>query len=232
MRFSKEQGLKIVRAAPLFADLPPDQIDHVLRMLRLKTVANDQLIFLKGDACDGAYIVVDGRVRIVAQTREGKEVVLNLIRPMDCFGELAVLDGSTRTASAYAQGDTVLAVISRYDFHELLRVSPDFSLGVLRTLSVRFRLLNEMLEATMLQSLSQRLAHTLLSLATKDGILTSNSTHPVLFISQSDLALLVGASRVSVNKHLQVWRSNGALEIGRGSITIIDTEHLLNVLRA
>ncbi|MDJ0919863.1 MAG: Crp/Fnr family transcriptional regulator [Henriciella sp.] len=231
MRFSQEQGLNIARQAPLFADLRPDQIDHVTRMLRPRAVADDQLIFLKGDACDGVYVVVEGRVRIVAQTSDGKEVVLNLIRPMDCFGELAVLDGSPRTASAYAQGETVLAVISGYDFHELLRNSPDFSLGVLRTLSARFRLLNEMLEATMLHSLSQRLAHTLLSLVTKDGISTKNSAHPVLSISQSDLALLVGASRVSVNKHLQVWKSDGALDIGRGAITIIDTEHLLNVLR-
>lgn len=228
---SKTISKDVVHQTALFADLEPSTINHVVEKLRSVRFKNNQLIFLKNDPGDAMYIVAEGRVKIVAQTSNGREVVLNVIRPGECFGELALLDGSARSASAYADQKTHLLAFTRFDFYELLKTSPEFSLGVLRTLSSRFRLVNEMLEAKALRSLTQRLAQTVLSLVADDAVSYANRGQPTINISQSDLALLVGASRVSVNKHLQTWKAAGLIDLGRSRIEIRDTEAFLSLLR-
>lgn len=223
--------LEIVRQAPIFAGLSEADARTAAERMRVRRADANQVLFLKSDPGDALFVLVEGRVRMVAQTEEGRQVVLNLIRPLDCFGELSLLDGSPRNATAVAETDCVMLVMSRMDFFDLLRSSPEFSLGVLRMLSARFRLANDMLEAVTLHTLPQRLAQALLALVTHDGIARVQRGHTELTISQSDLALLVGASRVSVNKHLQNWKADGMIELGRSRILVRDTQGLVDLLK-
>lgn len=227
----QDERAQIVRSSTLFAGLPEAHVEIAARSLRPRKLQAKQSLFLKGDKGDSAYIVLTGQINIIAQSVTGREVVLNTIASGEYFGELALLDGAPRAASAVASLDTHLAVITRVDFRSLLMQSPEFSITVLRNLAQRFRKINERLEAVHLHSLSQRLAQALLTLAEEDPKHSQPQAKIILGISQSELATRVGASRVSVNKHLQKWQTAGILSTMRERIVLHDRERLTHALQ-
>lgn len=226
-----DERLRIVQESTLFSGLPDVHLETAVAGLRPRVLAVGQCLFFKGDIGDSAYIVLMGCVKIITQTVTGREVVLNTVYPGEYFGELALLDGARRVASAIAGVTSHLAVIDRAEFSALMARSPEFSAAILCNLAARFRKVSDMLEARHLQSLRQRLAQALLTLSEQEAVSLSGEDDIVLTVSQSELADLVGASRVSVNKHLQRWRANGTLTTLRGKIALHDRQGLLPALR-
>ena len=96
--------------------------------------SDGRVVFIRGDAGDKAYIVESGRIDIRENGR-----VLEAMQPGEIFGELALIDGAPRSASAVAVGPTRLIVIERERFFELLRDNADFALGVMRLMARRLR---------------------------------------------------------------------------------------------
>lgn len=96
--------------------------------------SDGRVVFIRGDAGDKAYIVESGRIDI----REGGRII-EAMRPGEIFGELALIDGEPRSASAVAVGPTRLIVLERDRFFALLRENEDFALGVMRLMARRLR---------------------------------------------------------------------------------------------
>src|SRR6266852_2819674 len=86
----------------LLRSLDPAERRGIMGYARNRRFATGETIFLKGSAGTGMMAVIAGQVRISAPSREGKEIVLNVIRPGEVFGEIALLDGGERTADATA----------------------------------------------------------------------------------------------------------------------------------
>jgi len=98
-------------------------------------------VFKEGDAADGAYVVLDGSVRIF-KTRNGHETTLALLRTGDIFGELALLDGKPRSASARAGDDGVtVRYIPPEEFHKM--VGDPFVLKLMTEMGRRLRAVDE-----------------------------------------------------------------------------------------
>ena len=96
-------------------------------------------IFSKGDKGDCLYGILSGRVRIYSNSAEGAEIMLNVLEPGDLFGEIALLDGSTRTASAAAMEQADLLRIHRAHFLPYVKANPDLILAMLTLLCQRLR---------------------------------------------------------------------------------------------
>lgn len=95
------------------------------------------VIFVKDDPADCAYVIVSGRVEIRETGR-----VLESIGPNEIFGEVGMIDGGSRSASAVAVGATEVRVIDRSTFDRLLRESPDFVMAIMRDMARRLRVMN------------------------------------------------------------------------------------------
>jgi CRP-like cAMP-binding protein len=104
---------------------------------RSKAFPHGAVIFIRGDSGDTAYRVVQGAVEI----REGGRA-LETIMPGGIFGEMAIIDNGTRSASAVAVGETVVEVIDRDAFHRLIRDEPGFAVHVMREMARRLRVVN------------------------------------------------------------------------------------------
>jgi len=124
---------------------------------------------MRGDPGDSLYAVVTGRVRISASGPGGKEVFLNIMEAGDAFGEIALLDGSPRTATATAMARTELMIVQRGPFFALLRTEPQLAAHLIQLLCRRVRWTAEMMEDSALLSVPARLAKRLLSLARLHG---------------------------------------------------------------
>jgi CRP/FNR family cyclic AMP-dependent transcriptional regulator len=217
----------IIERNMLFRGLPQKTIDRVAALATRRTYDEDEIIFMRGDAGDSLLGVVTGRVRISASRAGGKEVFLNIMEPGDAFGEIALLDGSPRTAGATAMAKTELMILQRDAFMGLLRSEPQLAEHLIQLLCKRVRWTAEQMEDSALLTVPAKLAKRLLSLASVHGRASPEGAR--LAISQEELAQFLGLSRQIVNQHLQAWRAKEWISLGRGSITLVDPKALATV---
>ena len=154
----------------LFRGLPAKTIDRVAALATRRSYDEGEIIFMRGDPGDSLCGVVTGRVRISASRAGGKEVFLNIMEPGDAFGEIALLDGSPRTATATAMSKTELTILQREAFFGLLRGEPQLAAHLIQ-LSVQAGALDGGADGGfgVARPCRPRLAKRLLSLASVHG---------------------------------------------------------------
>jgi CRP-like cAMP-binding protein len=179
------------------------------------------VIFHQGDPGGSLHIINSGRVKIVILSEEGQELLVAILGEGDLLGELALLDGHPRTATAVAVGDTSTYTLDQRGFTDFLAGHPQSTIAVAQSLARRLREADERLAESAFLSLSQRLGRQLLQLAGSHGREAAEGTVLDLPLSQRELAGLVGASRQSVNKLLSQWEQDGILRRRRRSITLV-----------
>lgn len=172
-----------------------------------------EVIFSVGEPGHAMMAIISGTVRIALPTVSGREVVLADLPAGEVFGEVALLDGSDRSASATARDDCELLVLERSHVLPILRERADVCLKLLTLLCARLRRSDERMADIGFSDLPARLAKTLLR-----G--TDAATGGRLNLSQSALADMVGSSRENVNRQLRDWRRRGIVETGIGWVAV------------
>jgi CRP/FNR family transcriptional regulator, cyclic AMP receptor protein len=215
--------VEILRSAAIFAELPDDVLARLAAHCFSRTYRRNQYLWYQGD--DGARLVVvaSGLVKVVLSSAQGGEVVLTTLGPGGMFGELAVLDGSPRSASVVAAEPTTVVLLSRATVLELLNRYPSVLDALLRSLGNLIRRLTEQAGDFVFLDLPGRVAKLLLHLAEAHG---AGSTVLDLGLSQSDLAAMVGATRPAVNRVLQNLASRGVITVDGQRIVLLDLAEL------
>jgi len=218
--------VSLLRNHPLFCELTPSMLERISTYVKRRSVAKGSTIFEKGDAGVGLIGVVSGSVRISVTSADGRDVVLNIIRPGEVFGEIALLDGRARTANATAMSDCELIVIERREFIPFLRSEPDVTLKLMEILCSRLRKTSEQVQDVTFLNLSTRLAKTLLRLTANAG---PSKPAGKVAITQREISQIVGRSRESTNKQLRAWAKRGWIRLERGSVTVMKADKLVEL---
>ena len=140
--FSTLEKTILLKSVSLFKEISAEDLSYVATIAEDMDAAAGTLIFHEGDYGDCLYIIIGGSVRIHKGTRE-----LAVLGRMQAFGEMAVLDGAPRSASATALEDTVLMKVSREQFLDVMCSSPEIMQGIVRLLLARLREADERLSA-------------------------------------------------------------------------------------
>lgn len=214
-------GRMVLQRSPLFRGLPPPSFERVAALATQRHYREGEVVCTQGEPGDALYAVVSGRVRIGTGTADGREIFLNIMEPGDTFGEIALLDGGTRTASAVAMTAAELVVLRREHLFALLQKEPQVALELLRLCGERLRWTSGLLEDAALLDAPARLAKRLLSLGLMHG--EQNGAGFTLRISQEDLARFLGVTRQAVNQQLQAWKAKGLLDLARGVVVVRST---------
>jgi CRP-like cAMP-binding protein len=210
--------LSLLRNHPLFSDLPPAVIAHLASYMKTRKVARGATIFAKGDPGTGLMGVLTGTVKVSVASADGKDIVLNVFREGEIFGEIALLDGRPRTADAVAMSDCELAMIERRDFVPFLKDRPDVTLKFIEILCSRLRRTSEQVQDVTFLNLPARLAKALLQLTNSaDG----NVPRQKIGITQRELSQMIGRSRESTNKQLRAWAKRGWIKLERGGLVVV-----------
>ena len=213
----------ILKMNPMFADLGADELQRISSLCHTQQLSVGEVLFQKGDAGDALFGVRRGQIRIETGASDGSRLTLNFMGPGELFGEVAVLDGQSRTADAMAGEPSELFVLRRADFLAFLEREPRVAIKIIQLLCQRIRWQSERMEESVLQPLPIRLARRLCALADDFG----SEVH----ISQEQLGIFVGAARESVNRQLQLWRKDGILDLQRGRILLQNMGKLSAVAR-
>ena len=203
----------------LFRELDKDALDQIAAYAKAREFRRGATIFSKGDPGYCLFAVVRGEVLVTTSSSEGKSAVLNQFEAGDIFGEIALLDGMSRTGDATALTDCCLLALERRDFIPLLKKTPEIAIKLLEIVSGRLRRTTEQVEELMFMDLRGRLAKTLLRL-------TESAPDRSAELSQSEISQRVGMSREMINRQLQVWVREGVIALGRRRLTVLRADTL------
>jgi CRP/FNR family transcriptional regulator, cyclic AMP receptor protein len=208
---------ELCRLHPFLAALTDAEVRELLRHAGIRRLAAEDTVFRKGDPGDGLYGILSGRVVVTVQSIEGRELILNMFGPGEFFGEIALLDGKGRTATAVAREPTELLFVGRADFLPFLRQHHEAAVRIIAFLCGRLRRTPDLVEDAAFLSVPTRLAKQLAALSSASTAPTS-----VILMSQEELAHTLGVSREVVSRQLAVWREAGVVEVGRGRVVVRD----------
>ncbi|TMB59601.1 MAG: Crp/Fnr family transcriptional regulator [Chloroflexi bacterium] len=215
-----------LRRYPLFAKLPDAELLQLAERTRIRSFKRGEMLFRKDDPGTHLYLVLAGAVKIALPSEFGQEALVAIMRGGDFFGELALFDGSPRSASATALEDTRAALLAREDFLSYLETHPASVRVVLDVLAKTIRRLSDRVEDLIFLDVPSRVAKYLLDLAQQDG-----GAKLELTLTQDELAAFIGASRVSVNRVLGDLERREIIEIRRRHIVVKDPAKLAKEIR-
>ncbi len=219
-------------AVPLFAGLDEADLDSLRRAVRPRRFRRGEVVFHLGDPGDALFVVSSGAIKITLPSEGGEEAILATLRPGDFFGELALLDGAPRSATAVALEPTETLVLPRERFRELVATQPAIRDALLAALARELRRLTVHVEELHFLDIAGRLAARLARLAAEQGRRSEDGTIRLdAPLTQSDLASMVGCTRQSVNKLLGLFVGDGLIALEREAIVVLDLDGLARASR-
>ena len=219
-------------AVPFFAGLDADALQRVAAGMRSRRFRRGEVIFHVGDPGDALFIIVSGEVKIWLPSEAGEEAILVRLQPGDVFGELALLDGAPRSATATALSAVETVVLPRDRFRELISNEPAVRDALLASLAMELRRLTTHVEELHFLDITGRLAACLVRLASDGGTtLPDGAVRLRTSLTQGDLAAMVGSTRQSVNKLLGQFAGDGYLRLERDAIVLTDLDGLARASR-
>lgn len=137
-----QRVLELLRSMDLFGELAEPELSKIARLLKEHRVSENEVIFNQGDPGDGLYIVLQGRVRIATSDSFGRERVLAFYGPGEFFGDMAVLTGAPRSATATASANVRLLQLRKDDFDVLVATNVGVMRAMMRVMVERQAALN------------------------------------------------------------------------------------------
>jgi CRP/FNR family cyclic AMP-dependent transcriptional regulator len=208
---------------PLFEGLPRSELSRLAEHLHETRFPAGANVMVADQPGESVYVILSGSVKVHALRPGGAEVVLAVLGGGEVLGEMSAADSLGRSASVVALEETTVAWMDRRTFRASVAGSTILSSNLAEVLSKRVRLANARLISLASLDVPGRVASQLLALAREYGQGTPDGTRIPMRLTQSDLAALVGASRVSVNQALGQFRRRGAISAGKdGRVSVHD----------
>lgn len=217
------QAMRLLRAQPWFAELPPELQDAVQQSAYTLRARRGQVALPAGESAQGWYAVVWGFVKLQSPLDDEQVSAFLALTAGEWFGEGAVMKDEARRYEAVALRDTVLLCVPRRSFHQLMAHSLPFARAVTAHLNQRLVQAMAIIEASRTRSLEKRLALYL------SRTLGHGAEH--LQLSQEELGCLAGMSRQAVNRTLQVLERRGLVTLAHGRVAATHLEALDRFLR-
>jgi CRP/FNR family transcriptional regulator, cyclic AMP receptor protein len=212
----------------LFRGIPTRELERLAPRMHERTFPAGASVLIAEQPGEAVYFIADGSVKVHAIRPDGTEVILSVLGPGEVVGEMSSADSLGRSASVVTLEKTTFLWMDRVSFRSSVAESAILARNLAEILSKRLRLTNANLLSLAALDVPGRVAAQLLALANEYGQETPEGLLRIpIKLTQSDLADLVGASRVRVNQALGYFRKRGAIRVGGDGRTIIlDAEAL------
>ena len=150
----------VLSEIPLFSALPQASICQLAYHAYTQIYDKDTIITREGDVSDVLYIILSGSVKVFLENPQGECITLRVLHRGDYFGELSLLDESTRSASVTTLEKTMLAILDKEEFMHCLHKTPEIAISLCAELSRRMRTMTEDIKDFKIQNDNSGLAET------------------------------------------------------------------------
>lgn len=221
------EKIQFLSHQPLFANLSPQEIEHVAARAQLRRVPKFQFVFMPDESSEHVYILMKGRLKTGTFSFEGREVIKEILQPYAVFGDLALAGEAKRADFAQALYDEVeFLMVSTADLMLLMQQNQRFMFACLQHMSLRLQRVEERLSNLILKDARERIIDFLVEAAGKEGRRVGYETLVKHRLTQQDIANLTGTSRQTVTSVLNDLRKSNLIYFNRNSILIRDVEKL------
>ena len=201
--------LDSLRSIPLFGRVSEADLEELATHLIERRFPKNATVVEEGLPGDYMYVIREGRVKVTKASEDGREKIMNFLEAGAFFGDMALLGDETRSASVKTLEESTLLALSRRDFIDLLRQSPDLALSVIEELANRLRETNEQARSLSFQGVEERTRNLFERIAREEEgggnrLMTPSLTH-------QQIADMVGTSRETVTRAIKVLKSSGWL---------------------
>jgi len=205
----QQQNIHVhLRKIPLLAGLTDEEIIRVKADIRIRTFAKREVVLHKGGSGDGLLFLLAGQLQVINVTEDGRAIGLRMLVPGDFFGEIALINNTTRSASVVATSDGLVAFLPAPTAMHLFSHSPTVASQMLQYLAQKIQRDSEFRALLSINNTAKRIYTYLVLMQTKqpDGTVVENlPTH-------QDIANMINTSRETVTRALLMLVQQGIVE--------------------
>jgi CRP-like cAMP-binding protein len=199
-------------------------IDQIAKIGIRKEFKKDSVVLFEHETGSALFVIVEGKVKISRVSDDGREVILTILNESDFFGEMAIIDGLSRSANVTAMEDSELFIIQRNDFIALLQTHPEISISLLKELTARMRSADLKIKSLSLKDAEGKVASVILQLADDIGKIKNGTVEIDKLPLQHDLANMAGTSRETISRTLHSLVKKELIELKGSKLKILNYE--------
>jgi CRP/FNR family transcriptional regulator, nitrogen oxide reductase regulator len=209
----------LIQQIRLFKDLPNEALQDICREAQAKRIEKDGFFFLQGDLAERQYLLLTGRLKLTQTNADGQSMLLRAIGPYSLFGLVVLAQVELYPVSAEALEDCTALGWTKPTLMQFVTRYPAFALNAIQAMASHTQEFQERLRQMGTERVEQRLAHTLLRLASQTGKKTPEGVLIDLPLTRQDLGEMTGTTLYTVSRLLSQWESQGLI--------IADREHIV-----
>lgn len=211
---------------PLFASLDAETLEQIGAVATVRRYERGEVIAVEGERGGSLRYVRSGIVKLTTNSADGREQVLRLVQPGETFNLVAAFDGQPSAATAIALDPATIFAIPRRVVLQLINKYLDVAQSALRMLAADTRAMITLAKDLALYHVSERIARLLLDQERCDCDRCRNH-----YMTQQEMAAIVGTAREMVGRTLQAFRKSGIIDLHRGHVVVRDHERLRMLAR-
>lgn len=213
-----------IKSVPIFSNLTDEEMLEIAHITKAKTFEKGEMVYREGDKGGTLFVLHTGKVKISRLSANGKEQVIRVVGPGEFMGELSLFSALPLTDNAQVIEDSTMCVIEGERLKELMQKYGSIAIKVMDELSRRLEKAENLIESINLDTVEQRIARALLSLADHEGEI-------ILDMTKGDFASHLGMSQETLSRKLSAFQESGYVALfGHRKIKIIDKEALKNMV--
>ena len=203
--------LDFLSSVSIFSDLSDSELSNIQSLCKTRKYPKNSMIILEEEMGDVVFIVMTGTVKITRVNDEGKEVILAMLGSGEVFGEMAILDGESRSANALAQENCEVVTINREDFLNVIKTNNKVAINLMTEFAIRLRKSDQQIEALSLDDAEHRIGVSILNLAEEMGVIRKGVVTVDNLPYQQDIANMAGTSRGTVSRVMKIFEDRGLI---------------------
>jgi len=209
----EEYKIEALKNIVLFVTLTSDELNQIREKIAVKKYRKNETILHEENTNEYMYIIVDGEVKVIQTTSEGKEILLTRHRSGEFFGELSLIDGKTEPAAVVATKDSITALINKNDFYSILYKQNKVMRNLLTIMCSRLRESQKKIQMMNFNNAAQRMKMLFLMLAETFGESTEEGTVLNIRLIHQDIADMAGLTRETVTRILDKMQKSGEIKV-------------------
>lgn len=210
---SRKHRDELIKKTQFFSSLSDAEMDGVIKKMVVKEFKKNETILYEEDTNEFMYIILLGKVKVIRTTEDGKEIILAMHPEGDFFGEMSLIDGKTTPASVISTEDSLIAIISRKDFFEIIFSQSKVTKNLLEILCSRLRKSWDTIQLLNFNNASQRTKMLFLILSEDYGEKSPEGIVLNIKLTHQDISDMTGLTRETVTRVLDKLQKNNEITI-------------------
>ena len=214
--------IELLQSVALFWDLSEAELGYISEKMISRHYESGKFIFLEDSEGEQCFFVIQGSVKVTRLSKDGREVILAMLNEGEFFGEMALLDGESRSANVIALEETEVLTLNREDFLVVLQDYPQIAIQLLKEMAHRLRKSDRHIASLSLSDAEKRIALCIIRFADEQGVIKRGQVSIPKVPIQQDIANMAGTSRETVSRAINLLEKEHFIKRQGRELLILD----------